>query len=89
MIEARGAILLFLPAYLPDFSPIEEAFTKVKALWKKVAARTREALVEAIAMALESVTPQDAQGWFAHCGYDSGENKTSDGPDASVSGPLG
>jgi transposase len=72
LIEARGAILLFLPAYSPDFSPIEEAFSKVKALLKKGAARTREALVEAIAMALESVTAQDAEGWFAHCGYDIG-----------------
>lgn len=56
LIEARRAILLFLPAYSPDFSPIEEAFSKVKALLKKAAAHTREALVEAIAMALESVT---------------------------------
>jgi transposase len=72
LIEARGAILLFLPAYSPDFSPIEEAFSKVKAHLKKAAARTREELLEAIAMALESVTPQDVEGWFAHCGYDIG-----------------
>ncbi len=69
LIEARGAILVFLPAYSPDFSPIEEAFSKIKALLKKAAARTREALVEAIGLALEAVTSEDAEGWFAHCGY--------------------
>jgi hypothetical protein len=69
LIEARGAVLVFLPAYSPDFSPIEEAFSKIKALLKKAAARTREALVEAISRALRAVTVQDAKGWFAHCGY--------------------
>ncbi len=69
LIEARGATLLFLPAYSPDFSPIEEAFSKVKALLKKAAARTREALVEEIGRALQAVTAQDARGWFAHCEY--------------------
>jgi transposase len=57
LIEARGATLLFLPAYSPDFSPIEEALSKIKALLKKSAARTREALVEAMGQALEAVTP--------------------------------
>jgi transposase len=69
LIEARGATLLFLPAYSPDFSPIEEAFSKIKALLKKAAARTREALVEAMAQALEAVSSADTEGWFAHCGY--------------------
>ncbi len=69
LIEARGATLLFLPAYSPDISPIEEAFSKIKALLKKAAARTREALVEAIGLALEAVTSEDAEGWFVHCGY--------------------
>lgn len=70
LIEARGAQVLFLPAYSPDFSPIEEAFSKVKALLKKVAARTREALVEAMGEALSAVTSQDTGGWFTHCGYE-------------------
>ena len=69
LIEARGAKLWFLPAYSPDLNPIEEAFSKIKARLKKAAARTKEALLEAIAEALESVTLQDAAGWFAHCGY--------------------
>jgi transposase len=70
LIEARGAQLWFLPSYSPDLNPIEEAFSKIKALLKKKAARTKEALLEAIAKALRAVTPKDAQGWFAHCGYD-------------------
>jgi transposase len=69
LIEERGCSLLYLPPYSPDFSPIEEAFSKVKALLKKAAARTREALVEAIGMALSAVRPEDAIGFFGHCGY--------------------
>jgi transposase len=69
LIEARGADLLFLPSYWPDLNPIEEAFSKIKALVRKEGARVREALVEAIGRALGSVTPEDAAGWFAHAGY--------------------
>ena len=69
MVEARGCSLLFLPPYSPDFSPIEEAFSKIKALLRKAAARTREALVEAMGRALDAVTAKEARGWFAHCGY--------------------
>jgi len=69
LIEKRGCHLLFLPAYSPDFSPIEETFSKVKTFLRRTGARTREALQEAIAQALLTVTPQDACGWFRHCGY--------------------
>jgi transposase len=69
LIEARGADLLFLPSYSPDLNPIEEAFSKIKALVRKEGARVREALVEAIGAALAAVTPEDAAGWFAHAGY--------------------
>jgi transposase len=68
-IEARGSRLLFLPAYSPDFSPIEEAFSKLKTLLRRAGARTREALQEAIATALDLITATDALGWFTHCGY--------------------
>lgn len=71
LIEGRGCELWFLPACSPDLNPIEEAFSKVKARLRKAAARTREALVEAMGEALSAVTLQDAQGWFAHCGYGS------------------
>ncbi len=68
-IEARGCPLLFLPAYSPDLSPIEEAFSKLKSVLRRAGARTREALQEAIATALDLITATDAHGWFTHCGY--------------------
>jgi transposase len=69
LIEARGAEIVFVPSYSPDLNPIEEAFSKIKHLVRKVDARGREALVEAIGRALASVTKEDAAGWFAHAGY--------------------
>ena len=69
LVEGRGADVVFLPSYSPDLNPIEEAFSKIKQLVRKVGARGREALVEAIARALAAVTPEDAAGWFAHAGY--------------------
>jgi transposase len=68
-IEARGAEILFLPPYSPDFSPIEEAFSKIKSILRRLGARTREALLEAIGEALDTVSRRDAVGWFGHCGY--------------------
>jgi transposase len=68
-IEAQGCQLPFLPAYSPDLSPIEEAFSKLKAYLRRLGARTHEALFEAIAQALLTVTAADARGWFTHCGY--------------------
>jgi transposase len=62
LIEDKGCQVLFLPAYSPDFSPIEETFSKIKAFLRRAGARTREALEEAIAQALLTVTAQDAQG---------------------------
>jgi transposase len=69
VIEARGCQVLFLPAYSPDLTPIEEAFSKLKTWLRRLGARTREALEEAIAQALTQITVQDAHGWFWHCGY--------------------
>jgi transposase len=68
-IEAKGCQVLFLPGYSPDLSPIEETFSKLKNSLRRARARTREALEEAICQALLTVTAQDAQGWFSHCGY--------------------
>lgn len=73
LIEARGCELLFLPAYSPDYSPIEETFSKLKAFLRRIGARTHEALQEAIGRALETVTAADALGWFTHCGYQPAE----------------
>lgn len=69
LIEERGCELLYLPAYSPDLSPIEEAFAKVKHILRKIGARTKEALVEAMGRALGAVSTQDVRGYFAHCGY--------------------
>jgi transposase len=69
LIEAAGCRLLFLPAYSPDFSPIERAFAKVKAHLRRAEARTFDALVGAIGEAIDAVTPADARGCFAHCGF--------------------
>jgi transposase len=69
LIEQRGCELLYLPPYSPDFNPIEEAFSKVKRLLRKVESRTGEALVEAIGGAISTVTTKDARGFFEHCGY--------------------
>ncbi len=69
LIEERGCELLYLPPYSPDFNPIEEAFSKIKALLRKAEARTREALIEAMGVALSAVTAQDARGFIDHCGY--------------------
>ncbi len=69
VVEERGAELLFLPSYSPDFSPIEEAFSKLKSLLRRAEARTKGALVETIGRALDAVTYEDARGWFGHCGY--------------------
>jgi transposase len=68
-IEARHCQLLFLPPYSPDFTPIEQAFSKVKAILRGLGARTKEALQEAVRLAIEAITHQDAAAWFAHAGY--------------------
>jgi transposase len=69
LIEQRGCQLIYLPSYSPDYNPIEEAFSKVKDLIRKAAARTKEALVEAIGAALSAVTIADVRGFFEHAGY--------------------
>jgi transposase len=69
LIHAAGATLVFLPPYSPDLNPIEECWSKLKAILKSLAARSRGALDGAIAQAVERITPSDATGWFRHAGY--------------------
>lgn len=69
LIHQAGAEVRFLPAYSPDLNPIEMMWSKVKALLRKAQARNYPDLLDAIAQALHCVTPQDALGWFAACGY--------------------
>jgi transposase len=68
-VESRSARYLFLPAYSPDFNPIEKMWSKVKQVLRSLQARTREELFDAADKALNMVTAEDAQGWFAACGY--------------------
>ena len=69
VVEEQGCHLLYLPAYSPDFNPIEEAFSKIKGVLRKAQARTHEALIEALGVAISMVTPRDARGFFEHGGY--------------------
>ena len=68
-IEARGASLLYLPPYSPDFNPIEHAFAKLKEYLRKAAARTIDALWAAIADALGDFSPNECANYLAHAGY--------------------
>ena len=69
LIEAAGCQVRFLPPYSPDFSPIEQAFSKLKTTLRQTGARTRPALEDAIAAGLDTITAHDAAAWFRHCGY--------------------
>jgi transposase len=69
LIESRGASILWLPRYSPDLSPIELAFSKLKAFLRRAKAITLDALIDAIGQALNTVTSLDALGWFTHCGF--------------------
>ena len=73
-IEAVGAQLIYLPSYSPDFSPIENCWGKLKTFLRAVAARTRETLDQALTQAIETITLQDIEGWFKHCGYEVSRN---------------
>jgi transposase len=68
-IEARGARFLPLPAYSPDFNPIEEAFSKVKQSLRRAEARTDDDLRAATWAAFATITTANITGWFTHCGY--------------------
>ena len=69
MIRAADVEVWFLPAYSPDLNPIEKMWSKIKEFLRDAKARTFEALLEAIAAALKTITSQDAHGWFESCGY--------------------
>jgi transposase len=69
IIEGKGARVLFLPPYSPDFNPIEKMWSKIKQILRSLKARSQEELISAIAQALDSVTTSDAKGWFESCGY--------------------
>lgn len=68
-IEARGATVLYLPAYSPDFNPIEKCWGKIKQSLRSAKARTLERLEAAVTEALATITSQNAAAWFRHCDY--------------------
>jgi transposase len=68
-IEAAGACLLYLPRYSPDLNPIEQLFAKLKALLRKAAARTVDALWTVVGQILRSLRPDECRNYFANAGY--------------------
>ena len=69
IVRERGARIEYLPQYSPDLNPVENMWSKVKAYLRQAKERTKEALFEAVGAALRTISVQDAQGWFEHCGY--------------------
>jgi transposase len=70
LIEAAGAELRHLPPYSPDFNPIENAFSKLKTLLRKEAARTIDTLWAAIGRLVDLITPAECHNMFAATGYE-------------------
>ena len=69
-IEAVGASVMYLPAYSPDLNPIEQVFAKLKALLRKAAARTKDALWDAIAMLIDAFDPEECRHYLINAGYE-------------------
>ena len=76
LAAAAGCEVMRLPPYSPDFNPIENAISKVKATLRKLGRRTVPGLLGGIRAALRSVTATDAKGFMTHCGYDTRRRKT-------------
>ena len=68
LIESVGAKVKFLPAYSPDLSPIELCWSKLKEILRSAKAHSFDALDEAITMAVNAITDENALNWFNHCG---------------------
>ena len=69
VIERAGCHLVYLPAYSPDFNPIEHAFAKLKAHLRAAGARTLDPLIEAIGASMAAITTADIAGFYRHCGF--------------------
>jgi transposase len=69
LIESKGARMVYLPPYSPEFSPIELCWSKFKHFLRKAKARTKESLHQAISEAVNTITKENSKGWFEHCGY--------------------
>ncbi|NEI67575.1 IS630 family transposase [Rhizobium leguminosarum] len=69
-IRKAGARLFFLPQYSPDLNPIEKLFAKIKHELRKAQARTRQAVDDALAATLQTVSPKECQNYFKEAGYE-------------------
>jgi transposase len=69
LFRELGVEVKLLPAYSPDFNPIEKAWSKMKEAVRRARPRTTDALITAVGAALNSITTEDIRGWFTHCGY--------------------
>lgn len=72
VIESKGAKVIFLPPYSPDFSPIENMWSKIKNTLRKLAPRTLKEFKKSIQIAFKQISKSDLSGWFKHCGYERG-----------------
>jgi len=68
-IESTGAKILFLPPYSPDYSPIENMWSKMKTYLRSAVTNTSEKLKKAINASIKTINSSDLAGWFKHCGY--------------------
>jgi transposase len=68
-INAAGASVLYQPPYSPELNPIEHAWSKLKAILRKIEARTLKRLAAALPFCTEAISTDDIAGWFAHAGY--------------------
>ena len=68
-IEEKGAKVVFLPPYSPDFSPIENMWSKIKNSLRKLAPRTLKEFQKSIRIAFEEISKSDLVNWYKHCGY--------------------
>jgi transposase len=68
-IESVGAFVLYLPPYSPDFNPIEMMWSKIKAILRKLKARTVESLLAVLPYAFRAISTDDIRGWFVAAGY--------------------
>lgn len=69
LVESTGAKVLYLPPYSPDFSPIENMWSKIKSYLRKLAARCDRSFKKAIKVNFESIQKNDLFGWYKNCGY--------------------
>ena len=69
MLKNAGIELIFLPPYSPDFNPIEEVWSVVKSIFRKLEAKNISEYIDALKHAIKAITPGKLRGFFRHAGY--------------------